>query len=90
MFAKLMTVAAVSITIAACSAHAAEADGYLYPNFWGAPAASVSSSAPSNNQSVMSAPRAPADTSIFSTHVEPAKSPGVWLFPPNQLGGGNN
>ena len=90
MFAKLMTVAAASVTIAACSAQAAETDGYLYPNFWGAPAASVSSSPPSNNQGVTSATRTPAETSIFSTHVEPANSPGVWLFPPDQLGGGNN
>jgi hypothetical protein len=88
MIAKLMTVTAASMTIAACSAQVAQTDGYLYSNSWGTSAASAldSSSVPTK-QDLATTLHAPTNMSIFGTRAD---SPGIWLFPPNQLGGGNN
>jgi hypothetical protein len=91
MCLKLVIVAAASIALAACSTHALETDGYLYPNFWRARMASVSSSpSKSDNQDVANATATPADTGIFGTHVQSVYSPSIWLFPPDELDGGSN
>jgi hypothetical protein len=87
---KLLTLAAASIALAACSTQGAEIDSYLYPNFWGARMASVSgSSHDSDNQDAANAAMAPSDTGIFGTHVESAYTSSIWIFPPYTLGGGN-
>ena len=90
MCLKLVIVAAASIALTACSTHTAETDGYLYPNFWRARVASVSSSRKSDNQDVANATATPADTGIFRVHVEAVYSPSIWLFPPDELDGGSN
>jgi hypothetical protein len=90
MFVKLVTVVAASVTIAACSAQVAVTDGYLYPNYWGSPPAGVPDSPRlSKNQDMAKAATAPADTNIFGTHIETSYSPGLWLFPPDELDGGS-
>jgi hypothetical protein len=89
MIMKLMTVAATSITITACSAQMAETNGYLYPSFWRAPAATaLASSRLPEKQDPATTMAAPADTAIFGTHIDSANSPGIWLFPPDELDGG--
>ena len=88
MVMKLIAVAAAPVTIAACSAQVDQTGAYVYPNSWGTPAASAlgSSSVPTK-QDLSITLHAPTNMSIFGTHAD---SPGIWLFPPNQLGGGNN
>jgi hypothetical protein len=87
---KLLTLAAASIALAACSKQGADFDSYLYPDFWGARMAGVSGSSHNpDNQGVANAATAPADTGIFGTHVESSYTSSIWIFPPDTLGGGN-
>lgn len=89
MIIRLMAVAAASITVTACSAQMAETNGYLYPSFWRPPAATALASPHLLvNQGPATTMAAPADTAIFGTHVDSANSPGIWLFPPDELDGG--
>ena len=88
MIAKLMTVAAASLTLAACSAQVVQTDGYLYPNSWGTSVGSAlgSSSLPTKQDLAITL-HALTDTGLFEARAD---SPGIWLFPPDALDAGNN
>jgi hypothetical protein len=63
------------------------ADGYIYPDY--IPPGSVYAGAQTPARNVPSATTVQNGkvTNIFGTH---SQSQGVWLFPPDQLGGGGN
>jgi hypothetical protein len=89
MYVKVMAITAASIALAACSGRMPETDGYLYPNFFGAPVTVAHASATvSAEQDLGAIARSPDDTAIFGTRVDTAFSPGIWIFPPDELDGG--
>jgi hypothetical protein len=88
MIMKLLTVAAASMTISACSDQLTQAGAYMYPNFWGGSAMNApQSSLVAAGQDPGITKSAPTEPGIFETRSE---SPTIWLFPPNPFGGGNN
>jgi hypothetical protein len=89
MYVRVMAMTAASIALAACSGRMPESDGYLNPNFWGVPVSVAQASATvSAKQDLGTIARSPDDTTIFGTHVDTAFSPGIWIFPPDELDGG--
>ena len=66
MYVKVMAITAASIALAACSGRMPETDGYLYPNFFGAPVTVAHASATvSAEQDLGAIARSPDDTAIF-------------------------
>lgn len=89
MYVRVIVITAASVALAACSGRMPETDGYLYPNFWGEPVTVAQASATvSAKQNLGPMVRSPDDTAIFGTHVDTAFSPGIWIFPPDELDGG--
>ena len=89
MYVRVTAIAAASIALAACSGRMPETNGYLYPNFWGVPVTVTQAPATvSAKQDLATMSRSPDDTAIFGTHVDTAFSPGIWIFPPDELDGG--
>jgi hypothetical protein len=86
MKTMLLAAAAVGLGIGAAYAGdgAGPAGGYVYPG--SIYAGSVYAGAVQNAPAVATAQTGRA-TQIYGTH---AQSQGVWLFPPNQEGGGSN
>ena len=82
----LAAVAALSLGIGSAYAGdgAGPAGGYVYPG--SIFAGSVYAGAVQNAPSAATAQNGRA-TPIYGTH---SQNQGVWLFPPNQVGGGNN
>jgi hypothetical protein len=84
---RMIAVAAVTLAISACTVMA-DTDGYVYsdplPRRMPTPRPPESSGVPTQHDLDTTL----RDTGIYDSHT--ATSPGLWLFPPNQFGGGNN
>ena len=87
MMIRLIALAAVTLAISA-GAVMADTDGYVYrgplPRRMPTPRPPQSSGIPTKHD----LDKTVRDTGVYESHT--AASPGIWLFPPNQLGGGNN
>jgi hypothetical protein len=83
---RLIAVAAATLAISAGAAMA-ETDGYVYPGplprWMPLPSSAGSSSVPTKQDLETT-----GNTGIYESHA--AASPGIWLFPPNRFGGGND
>jgi hypothetical protein len=86
MIIRLIAIAAVTMTISACAAEMAETDGYVYPDGLPPSGLAKSPSVPME-QDLATTTRALANVGIFENRT--SASPGIWLFPPDALGGDN-
>jgi hypothetical protein len=86
---KTMLLAAAALSLGIGSAYAAQgpADGYVYPDY--ITPGSVYAGAPTAVQSTPGVATAQNGRAVH-TYVTHSQSQGIWLFPPNQAGGGNN
>jgi hypothetical protein len=85
---KTMLLAAAALSFGIGSAYAAQgpADGYVYPDY--ITPGSVYAGAPT---SVQTTPATAQNGRAVHTYVTHSQSQsGIWLFPPNQAGGGSN
>ena len=84
---RMIAVAAVTLAVSACAVMA-DTDGYVYsdplPRRMLSPRTPELSGVPTKHDLDTTI----RDTGIYESHT--ATSPGLWLFPPNQFGGGNN
>jgi hypothetical protein len=87
MMIRLIVVAAVTLAISA-GAVMAGADGYVYPDPLPSRMPPQSPPESSGVPTKHDLDRTFRDTGIYESHT--SASPGIWLFQPNQLGGGNN
>ena len=76
---------ALSLGIGSAYAAQGPADGYVYPDYI-APG-SVYAGAPTSAQTT---PATAQNGRAVHTYVTHSQSQGIWLFPPNQTGGGSN
>jgi hypothetical protein len=83
----LAAAAALSLGIGSAYATQGPADGYVYPDYI-APG-SVYAGAPTAVQSTPWVATAHNDRAVHS-YITHSQSQGIWLFPPNQAGGGSN
>jgi hypothetical protein len=83
--------AAAALSLGIGSAYAASgaapADGYVYPDYVFPGSVYAGAETPMQNAPTAVTTQAGRTTHIYGTH---SQSQGVWLFPPNQLGGGGN
>jgi len=86
MIIRLIAIAAVTMTISACAAQMAQTAGYVYPGWLPSTSLAASSSVPTE-QDLATNTRALGSVGIFESRT--SASPGIWLFPPDPLGGGN-
>ena len=84
MIIRLIAIAAVIMTISACGAQMA--DRYFYPDSLPPTGLAKSPSVPME-QDLATTTRALANVGIFENRT--SASPGIWLFPPDALGGDN-
>jgi hypothetical protein len=85
----MLLAAATALSLGICSAYAAQgpADGYVYPDY--IVPGSVYAGAPTAVQTTPRAATAQNGRAVH-TYVTHSQSQGIWLFPPNQAGGGSN
>jgi len=83
----MLLAAAAALSLGIGSAYAAQgpANGYVYPDYI-APG-SVYAGAPTSEQST---PATAQSGRAVHTYVAHSQSQGIWLFPPDQTGGGSN
>ena len=84
----MLFAAATALSLGIGSAYAAQgpADGYVYPDYI-APG-SVYAGAPTSVQTTPVTAQNGRAVHTYVTHSQ--SSQGIWLFPPNQAGGGSN
>ena len=86
----MLLAAAAALSLGIGSAYAADgegaAGGYVHPDYIFP--GSVYAGAVQNDPSVATVQNGRA-THIYGTHSQ-SQSQGIWLFPPNQVGGGGN
>jgi len=83
----LAATAALSLGIGSAYAAQSPADGYVYPDY--IVPGSVYAGAPTAVQSTPGVATAQNGRAVH-TYVTHSQSQGIWLFPPNQAGGGSN
>ena len=85
----LAATAALSLGIGSAYAdqNRGPAGGYVYPDYVFPGAVYAGAETPLRNAPPVAAAQNGQATQIYGTH---AQSQGIWLFPPNQVGGGNN
>ena len=83
----MLLAAAAALSLGIGSGYAAQgtAGGYVYPDYI-APG-SVYAGAPTSVQTTAATAQNGRAVHTYVTH---SQSPGIWLFPPNQTGGGSN
>jgi hypothetical protein len=84
----LAAAAALSLGIgSACAAGGqGQAGGYLYPDYIAPGSVYAGAPTPAQNSARVTTLRNGQATHIYGTH---SQSQGIWLFPPDQAGGGN-
>jgi hypothetical protein len=87
----MLLAAAAALSFGIGSAYAADgqgpAGGYLYPDYIAPGSVYAGAPTPAQNTPRVATAQNGQATHIYGTHSE---SQGIWLFPPNQAGGGSN
>jgi hypothetical protein len=87
----MLLAAAAALSLDIGSAYAADgqgpAGGYLYPDYIAPGSVYAGVPTPAQNTPRVATAQNGQATHIYGTH---SQSQGIWLFPPNQAGGGGN